>query len=96
MLEQNNIDFEFVNVKKDPIPKEQLSEIGSGLGMRNVYNLRGTTYRKLKVDYESLDEKERLELLHREQSMITRPLLEKNGRYHVGWDESAILGFVNS
>lgn len=95
-MESNNIEFDFINVKKTPIEKNQLKEITSYLGMDTVFNMRGPTFRKMKLDYNNLNDTKKLDLLYENQSMIKRPLLEKDNRYHVGYDEEKILKFVRS
>jgi arsenate reductase-like glutaredoxin family protein len=41
-----------------------------------------------------MSDKERFENILKEQSMIKRPLLERDGRFHVGFDEGAIKEFL--
>lgn len=94
LLSENNIDFEFINVRKTPISAEKMKKIADGIGLESMYNKKGTTYRRLKIDYDKLSDKERFELLLKEQSMIKRPLLENGKRYMTGFDENAILDFI--
>jgi arsenate reductase (glutaredoxin) len=94
-LESNKIEIEFVNVKKSPIDKNKLHNIACIVGMDLVFNMKGPTFRKMKLDYSTLSENKKLELLFENQNMIKRPLIEKNGEYMVGFDENKILDFVN-
>ena len=94
IFDLQDITYEFINVKKTPISREKLLEIIDQVGIENLFNKKGTTYRKLQIDFDSLSDKQRIDWLLNEQSMIKRPLLEKDGKYHVGWDESAIVSFV--
>ena len=95
LLSEKGEKFEFINVRKTPIPESTLKKMTAAVGMEALYNRKGTTYRRLKLDYNSMTDRERLDHLLREQSMIKRPLLEKDGRYHVGFDEKAIMDFVS-
>ncbi len=87
-------EYEFVNVRKTPIPPEKLRSIISAVGIDKLCNTKGTTYRRLKFDFNQMKPDEKFNVLLREQAMINRPLLEKAGRYHVGFDEVAIESFV--
>lgn len=95
-MEKNNIVYEFINVKKTPIEKTHLKKITKKIGIEPIYNLKGTTYRKLKINFNEMSDAERFEWIFKEQTMIKRPLFEKNNRFIVGFDEQAILNFVKS
>ncbi len=94
LLEANGIEYEFVNVKKQPISREQLKKIVDQLGLSRVLNAKGPTYRKLGLKDQNLSEDELFEWLLKEQGMITRPLIQKGEAYWVGFDEQGILNFV--
>ncbi len=94
LLTFNKIDFEFINVRKSPISKEKLNKIVKQLGLDVVLNRQGMLYRKLGLKEKQLDESQLFEELLNEQGMIKRPLIEKNGYYHSGYNEEAILKFT--
>ena len=94
LLKTNKIDFLFVNVRKSPISKEELKKIVKQLGLGVVLNKQGMLYRKLGLKDKNLSDPQMLEELFLEQGMIKRPLIEKNGAYHSGFDEEAILNFI--
>ncbi len=94
LLEANGIEYEFINVKKQPISREQLKKIVDQLGLASVLNAKGPTYRKLGLKDQNLSEDELFEWLLKEQGMITRPLIQKGEAYWVGFDEQGILNFV--
>ncbi|HGY54914.1 MAG TPA: hypothetical protein ENK44_04375 [Caldithrix abyssi] len=78
---------------------EQLREIAGQLGVWSITNSKGPTFRKLGLKGKDLSDDELLEWLHKEQGMIKRPLIEKDGTYWVGekgFDEEAILNFINN
>ena len=93
ILESNNIEYQFINVKKTPIPEKQLKEIIKQLGMEKVLNKQGLTYKKLGLKQMNLNNTQQLQWLLKEQSMIKRPLLENNGHYLIDSEESTILAF---
>ena len=73
-LDQNNISYEFINFKKTPPTKELILSCKSYLGELPI-NKRGTTYRKLKDQFESLSEDDQIHLMIEESSVIKRPIL---------------------
>jgi len=95
-LESKNIEYEFVNVKKSPIEKAKLNDIAKEIGMDSIFNMKGPTFRKMKLDYSSLNDSKKLELLYESQNMIKRPLVEKDNKHSAGYDEDKILDFVNN
>lgn len=94
LLEEHQVEFEFVNVKKAPLSKTELKSIAEKLGMEQLYNLKGPTFRKLKLNFNDMTESEKLDKLYENQNMIKRPLLEKNGKFRTGFDKDKILEFL--
>lgn len=76
-LEADGVEYGFIDFKKTPPTKELLQRWKLELGELPV-NKRGTTYRKVKDDYEESSEAKKVLLLIELSSMIKRPLLEKN------------------
>jgi Spx/MgsR family transcriptional regulator len=95
-LESNNIEYEFVNVKKSPIEKNQLKLITDEIGMDLIFNMKGPTFRKMKLDYSTLSASKKLDLLFENQNMIKRPLIEKGEKHMAGFDENKILDFIKN
>jgi Spx/MgsR family transcriptional regulator len=94
LLEKNNIQYEFINVKKSPLSESELKNIVNILGLGNVLNSKGPTYRKLGLKDKNLSQAELFDELLKEQGMITRPLIQKNNSFHVGYDKEKILAFL--
>lgn len=63
--------------------------------MDAVFNMKGPTFRKMKLYYDDLSNSKKLDLLNENQGMIKRPLLEKDNKFHVGYDENKILEFID-
>jgi len=93
-LEQNKIEYTFINVRSEPLSKDTLSMAINQLGLDVVLNRKGMLYRKLGLKDKNLNDIQLFEELFNEQGMIKRPLIEKNANYHCGYDEQAILSFV--
>jgi Spx/MgsR family transcriptional regulator len=94
ILEEKDIEYEFINVRKTPITQDLLKKVVDSLGMDAIFNKKGATYRRLNLNYENMSDPERFENILNEQSMIKRPLMERDGKFHVGFDEQDILKFI--
>ncbi len=99
LFTEKNIDFEFINVKKQPLSASLLQEAIKQVGLQNLINKKGTTYRKLGLKEQNPDDAEMVQWLLREQAMIKRPLIEKDGKFWVGingFDAEQIMEFIDS
>lgn len=76
-LDNNDIEYEFVNFKKQPPNMTQINKWKKAFGDWPV-NKKGPTYRKIKEEFESADAKGKRELLINTTSAIKRPILEEN------------------
>ena len=94
LLNSNSIDFEFINVRKSPISKDELKNIIEQLGLEVVLNKRGMLYRKLGLKDKNLSDQQLFSELLNEQGMIKRPLIKKGDKYHSGYDDEAIIKFL--
>ncbi len=94
LLEELHVDYQFVNVKKNPIPENELRTIVNQLGLEKVVNSKGPTYRKLGLKNQNLSDEQLFQILLNEQGMITRPLIKKGDQYWIGFDEEGIKQFV--
>lgn len=90
-LEQNIIEYTFINVRSEPLSKETLTQAVNQLGLDIVLNRKGMLYRKLGLKDKNLSDDQLFNELFNEQGMIKRPLIEKNGKYHCGYNEQAIF-----
>ncbi len=78
-LEENNIDYEFIDFKKVPPTAAQIKAWGEYLGELPI-NKKGTTYRKYKEHYEALGMSEKIDFIIANTSLIKRPVLVENGK----------------
>ena len=93
-LDEKGVEYEFVDVKKEPLSLEEIKELEYKVGLDVLVNKKGTTYRRLGLKDKEISTEEMLELLEQNQSMIKRPVLIKNEAVLVGYDEDAFAGFV--
>ncbi|WP_454784604.1 arsenate reductase family protein [Legionella sp. WA2024007413] len=86
-LENNQIEYEFIDFKKTPPTPTQIKAWGDYLGELPV-NKKGSTYRKYKDHYEALSAPEQVEFIIANTSLIKRPILvEHNKTLAIGFSE---------
>ena len=91
-LDQKKVAYTFVDFKKTPPTKDQLKRWAEFMGELPV-NKKGTTYKKLKDEFESLTPAKKVDFMMINSSMIKRPVLEKNGTtFAIGFDEENYAG----
>ena len=93
-LEENDVDYEFINLKKEPLSEGKLDEFVDKVGLDVLINKRGTTYRNLGLKDKDLDDDQLFDQLLENQTMIKRPVLEQDDAVLVGYDEDAFDSFV--
>jgi Spx/MgsR family transcriptional regulator len=89
-LKRNKIEFEFHDYKKSGITPSKLSDWSKQVGWENLVNKRGTTWRQLDEASQKkvTNEKAAIALMMEKNSVIKRPLIEKNGKVVLlGFDE---------
>jgi Spx/MgsR family transcriptional regulator len=86
-LEENKIDYAFIDFKKSPPTKAQIKAWSDYAGDLLI-NKNGMTYRKYKDHYEALNMPEKIDFIIANTSLIKRPVLEQNGKaIAVGFNE---------
>ncbi len=93
-LQDNNVDFEFYDYKKQPVTAELIESFFSQLDWTQVVNKRGTTYRKLDEETkQNLTQESAVALLIEHPSMIKRPILALDEQLNLGFkaDQYAAL-----
>lgn len=94
-LETNNVDYEFVDVKKEPLTMSEIADLASMVTFDTLINRRGTTWRSLKLDDAEMTDQQLLELVEKNQTLIKRPVIvDDEGVAMVGFDEDALARFV--
>ncbi len=87
-LNDNGIEYEFIDFKKSPVGCEKVEEWIGKVGIDKLLNTRGTKYRQLKLKELNLDDEGKKEWLCKENLLIKRPVIElDNGDVIVGFDE---------
>ena len=88
-LADRALEVAFHDFKKQGVDAAWLREVVAQTGWQALVNTRGTTWRKL-TDAEKAavsDEASAIALMISQPSVIKRPLLERDGTYHLGFAE---------
>jgi len=86
-LKNQGIEFEFIDLKKEPVGCDKIDEWLKQVDMKTLFNSRGTKYRMLKLKELNLDDEGKREWLCKENLLIKRPVIEYNDKVIVGFDE---------
>ncbi len=88
-LEENNIEFQFHDFRKDGLDKKQLQQWVDELGWEILLNKRGTTWRQLPDDVkDTIDEKSAIVLMLENPAIIKRPVLDMGSKRVVGFKDA--------
>tara|TARA_R110000868_G_scaffold378658_3_gene644160 strand:- start:13191 stop:13553 length:363 start_codon:yes stop_codon:yes gene_type:complete len=93
-MDAKEVEYEFIDVKKEPLTLDELSDLEFKVGIDVLLNSRGTTYRNLGLKDKELSTEEMLEVLEQNQSMIKRPVLVHEDAVLIGYDEEAFENFL--
>ena len=87
-LDNNGVDYDFHNYKKDGVPEKQLKKWVENKGWEVLLNKRGTTWRKLddKIK-DSVNQKSAIKIMLDNPSIIKRPVLESGKKLIVGFKD---------
>ena len=86
-FKDRNIEFEFIDLKKEPVGCEKIEEWIKKVGIDTLFNKKGTKYRTLKLKELNLDDESKKEWLCKENLLIKRPVIELDEKVIVGFDE---------
>jgi len=86
-FKENNVEIEFIDIKKTPIECEKLTTFAKEVGIDKLFNNRGTKYRQLKLKDLNLDDDGKLQWLCKENMLMKRPVIETSTKVLCGVDE---------
>jgi arsenate reductase len=89
-LAEHQLDVTFHDFKKHGVDSDWLTDVAAQTSWQALLNTRGTTWRKLSDAEKAAASYETgaLALMKAQPSVIKRPLLEVEGRYHLGFAEA--------
>src|SRR5690606_28975365 len=99
LLEQEGVSYNFIDYKKQKPSEDLLQEFSEKIGLDQVVNKKGTTYRKLSEEQKAALDSEvtAFPLIMENSSMIKRPILRfPDGTLIVGLQEQGILGKIKA
>ena len=90
-LDQNNINYQFIDIIKEPPSKNflELALIQFSLDKKKIFNTRGKSFQSLDFDILNLTKKRIIEILSNDGKLIKRPFLVINeSKIILGYNES--------
>ena len=86
-LEQNSIQFTYLDLLKEPPGLKELKQIAkiNNLNVKDLINLKSQVFKKLKPDLKNMDEKSIANLINENPRILLRPILTDG--------ETLVLGF---
>ncbi len=85
-LEKAGVAYRFVDFDETAPDEALVSEWASSVGVDRLFNTRSKTYRDLGLKEKRLDDDEKIAWMARENRLIKRPVLVKDGVVTVGFD----------
>ncbi|AXS84959.1 MULTISPECIES: ArsC family reductase [Marinobacter] len=86
-LDENGVDYEFHDFKKDGLDGEMLSRWEQAVGWETLLNRRGTTWRKLSEEVrDTISAQSAHEIMLENPSIIKRPVVERGGNVSAGFN----------
>ncbi len=90
-LASHSIVYEFIDYREKPISEKQYDNFKNAVGIEEFVNRRSTTYRSLSDnEKQSID----FELISKYPTLIKRPVLTKDDKVIVGFNEKKYLDFL--
>jgi arsenate reductase len=88
-LEENQIDFQFHDFKKEGVSDEKLKEWEKKVDWQSLVNKKGTTWKKLTTEEQTqvVDAKSANKVLKEHTSLIKRPVIEHGKGVLLGFNE---------
>ncbi|MDR2212099.1 MAG: ArsC family reductase [Pseudomonadales bacterium] len=87
-LAEHELPYSFHDYKKAGVDAATLKRWANSVGMQNLINTKGTTWRKLdEAQRAKLTDAKALKLMQEYPSLICRPVLESNKLLLIGFDE---------
>ena len=85
-LQEQSIEFDFHDYRKQGLEREQLQTMEFALGWEAMLNRRGSTWRTLPVSVrENIDLESAMQVMLDNPAIIKRPILARKGQLHLGF-----------
>lgn len=93
-LEENDYDYNFRDVKKEPIDLNEIKSLAGRVGIDVLVNRRGRVWKSLELNNVELSDEQLMALLHEHQTMMKRPVIIVGDAVMVGFEPSALESFL--
>jgi arsenate reductase (glutaredoxin) len=91
-LENNSINYEFVNTKEQPPTKEMIEKWVASLGAKSMRNTSGQSYRALGEEKNDWTDSQWIAAFAQDAMLLKRPLFVKDGMaVSVGFRDEAVI-----
>lgn len=96
-LSQNNIEFEYRNLIKDPLSEKEIKELAdmAKLELSGLINKRSQVFKKMAIDLTELDDNGIVRLMGENPRIIIRPLLSDGQKVLQGFNEQDYVEFAS-
>ena len=78
LLESLGVAYEFVDFKKTPPSREQITHWAQKSSLSTLLNTKGTTYKKLDLKDKNLNDEQKIEAMLTHPTLIKRPVVESS------------------
>ncbi|NCO74264.1 MAG: Spx/MgsR family RNA polymerase-binding regulatory protein [Cyanobacteria bacterium] len=79
-LEENHVNYEFINTKENPPEKEKIANWVKDLGVKSMRNTSGLSYRALGEEKNSWNDDQWILAFAQDAMLLKRPLFVKNNQ----------------
>jgi len=86
-MREHGIDFDFVDYKVESVGEEKIRAWLKQVDIDMLFNNRGKKYRDLKLKALNLDDEGKIAWMAKENYLLKRPVIEHDGKVHVGYNE---------
>lgn len=85
-LEAQNIEHEFIDYRKNPLPKKEIEAWDKAIGWETLLNKRSTAWRPLDASIkDNIDRASAIDLMLEKVTLIKRPVLVKGKDVYLGF-----------
>ena len=86
-MKEHGIAFDFVDYKVTTVDEEKIRKWLEQVDIDILFNNKGKKYRDLKLKELNLDDKGKITWMAKENYLLKRPVIEYDGKVHVGYNE---------
>ncbi|MCI7711387.1 MAG: Spx/MgsR family RNA polymerase-binding regulatory protein [Helicobacter sp.] len=89
-LESHGVEYVFVDFKKTPPSRDKIVYWIQKTSLQVLLNTKGTTYKKLGLKEQNLNDEQKIQAMFQNPTLIKRPVIESGDVVIVGYDENAL------